>query len=129
MHASIITIHQSIQPFILLPDHPSIHPSIHPLTQRFYQSLCLSTYLDHIIGNVVHLQEYETERQRAVVPMIVATDLLNRLFSTSSMLPVAARTAGLWATNALLPLKVIDTLFSYAADICVAVQYDNANSS
>ncbi|XP_031550117.1 ubiquinone biosynthesis monooxygenase COQ6, mitochondrial-like [Actinia tenebrosa] len=63
-------------------------------------------------GNVAHLQEYETERQRAVVPMIVATDLLNRLFSTSSILPVAARTAGLLATNALMPLK--EQIISFA---------------
>jgi len=57
-------------------------------------------------GDVTNLLEYETERQRAVVPMMVATDLLNRLFSTSSALPTAARTAGLLAVNAAIPLKV-----------------------
>lgn len=60
-----------------------------------------------ISGDVTNLLEYETERQRSVVPMMVATDLLNRLFSTSSSLPTAARTAGLLAVNAAIPLKVM----------------------
>lgn len=38
--------------------------------------------------------------------MMVAIDLLKRLYSTSSLLPVLARSVGLIATDALTPVKV-----------------------
>ncbi|XP_065063236.1 ubiquinone biosynthesis monooxygenase COQ6, mitochondrial-like [Rhopilema esculentum] len=57
------------------------------------------------IGDLDHLLEYETMRQREVVPMMTAIDTLKRLFSTSFFPFVFARTIGLQATNALTPLK------------------------
>ena len=58
-------------------------------------------------GGLAHLLTYETRRQQSVVPMITAIDFLKRLYSTSSPLPVLARTVGLIATNTLVPLKVL----------------------
>jgi len=40
-----------------------------------------------------------------VVPMITAIDTLKRLYSTSSPLPVLARSLGLIATSTLPPIK------------------------
>jgi len=57
------------------------------------------------IGDLDHLLEYETRRQREVIPMMTAIDTLKRLFSTSFFPFVFARTLGLQATNALTPLK------------------------
>ncbi|XP_001636145.2 ubiquinone biosynthesis monooxygenase COQ6, mitochondrial [Nematostella vectensis] len=64
------------------------------------------------LGSLDHLLQYETERQRSVVPMMAAVDFLKRLFSTSHALPVAARTLGLLTTNALTPVK--EQIISFA---------------
>lgn len=58
------------------------------------------------LGSLEHLLTYETKRQQSVIPMITAIDALKRLYSTSSPLPVLARSVGLIATSALLPIKV-----------------------
>ncbi|XP_036590202.1 ubiquinone biosynthesis monooxygenase COQ6, mitochondrial [Trichosurus vulpecula] len=57
------------------------------------------------LGSLSHLTEYETERQRHNVPLIAATDLLKRLYSTTLSPLVLLRTWGLQATNAIPPLK------------------------
>ena len=57
------------------------------------------------IGSINPLLEYETERQRAVLPVMCLTDGLNRLYSASWTPIVLARCLGLQATNALGPLK------------------------
>lgn len=59
------------------------------------------------LGSLEHLLTYETKRQQSVVPMITAIDALKRLYSTSSTLPVLARSFGLIATSALPPIKVM----------------------
>ena len=48
---------------------------------------------------------YERDRQRAVVPVVMATDAFKRLFSTASPLVAAARNLGMTGTHALGPLK------------------------
>lgn len=63
------------------------------------------------LGSLEHLLSYETKRQQSVVPMITAIDALKRLYSTSSTLPVLARSVGLIATSALPPIKVIFSIW------------------
>jgi len=48
--------------------------------------------------------------------MISAIDILKRLYSTSSPLPVLARSVGLITTNALAPIKV--TYFTRNPHMC-----------
>lgn len=57
------------------------------------------------IGALNHLLRFETQRQRAVVPVMALTDGLVRLYSTDWTPFVLARTLGLQATNAVEPLK------------------------
>lgn len=58
-------------------------------------------------GALGHLMEYETERQRYVIPTLATVDGLNRLYSNAWTPLVLLRSVGLQATNALRPLKVI----------------------
>jgi len=89
---------------------------VHPLAGQgvnlgFGDVACLRDVLSEAaeegkdIGCLEHLLTYETKRQQSVVPMISAIDILKRLYSTSSPLPVLARSVGLIATNALAPIK------------------------
>ncbi|XP_060031458.1 ubiquinone biosynthesis monooxygenase COQ6, mitochondrial isoform X2 [Erinaceus europaeus] len=57
------------------------------------------------LGSMSHLTGYETDRQRHNTALLVATDLLKRLYSTSVTPLVLLRTWGLQATNAVSPLK------------------------
>lgn len=57
-------------------------------------------------GDMQHLLEYETDRQRHNLPMMAAIDIMKRLYSTNAAPLVLLRTFGLQATNALPPLKV-----------------------
>ncbi|XP_038072685.1 ubiquinone biosynthesis monooxygenase COQ6, mitochondrial-like [Patiria miniata] len=57
------------------------------------------------LGCLSHLLEYETSRQRAVIPVVAVIDGLKRLYSTDNPLAVLARSLGLQATNAMVPLK------------------------
>ncbi|XP_036849720.1 ubiquinone biosynthesis monooxygenase COQ6, mitochondrial isoform X1 [Manis javanica] len=57
------------------------------------------------LGSMSHLTSYETDRQRHNTALLVATDLLKRLYSTSTTPLVLLRTWGLQATNAVAPLK------------------------
>ena len=58
-------------------------------------------------GNTHSLLAYETARQRDNAPMMVACDMLKRLFTTDFAPVVLARSLGLNATNALGPIKVL----------------------
>ncbi|KAJ7390808.1 Putative ubiquinone biosynthesis monooxygenase [Desmophyllum pertusum] len=89
---------------------------VHPLAGQgvnlgFGDVACLRDVLSEAaeegkdIGSLEHLLSYETKRQQSVVPMMTAIDTLKRLYSTSSPLPVLARSVGLIATSTLLPIK------------------------
>eukprot|EP00041_Stephanoeca_diplocostata_P014122 m.253668 g.253668 ORF g.253668 m.253668 type:complete len:477 (+) comp19589_c0_seq4:407-1837(+) len=57
------------------------------------------------VGDIHALMAYERTRQRAVLPVMAATDFFKRVFSTSDPIVVAARSLGVTGTNALGPLK------------------------
>uniref|UniRef100_A0A665WZF6 Ubiquinone biosynthesis monooxygenase COQ6, mitochondrial n=1 Tax=Echeneis naucrates TaxID=173247 RepID=A0A665WZF6_ECHNA len=90
---------------------------VHPLAGQganlgFGDVACLTQLLSQAafngkdLGAMQHLLEYETERQRHNLPMMVAIDLMKRLYSTNSVPVVLLRTLGLQATNMLPALKV-----------------------
>ncbi|KAK3092587.1 hypothetical protein FSP39_004671 [Pinctada imbricata] len=56
-------------------------------------------------GSLSYLTQYETERQRAVLPVIATIEGLHRLYSTSLTPVVVLRSLGLQATNAMTFLK------------------------
>ncbi|PFX29411.1 Ubiquinone biosynthesis monooxygenase COQ6 [Stylophora pistillata] len=89
---------------------------VHPLAGQgvnmgFGDVACLRDVLSEAaqegkdLGSLEHLLTYETKRQQSVVPMITAIDALKRLYSTSNPIPVLARSVGLIATSAMLPIK------------------------
>ena len=57
-------------------------------------------------GSLFYLTKYETERQRAVLPVVATVDSLHRLYSTEFTPFVVLRSLGLQATNAMGFLKV-----------------------
>jgi hypothetical protein len=57
-------------------------------------------------GAIDHLMEYETERQRHNVPVMLTVDALSKLYGSNFMPLVVARTLGLQTVNALEPIKV-----------------------
>ncbi|XP_060572224.1 ubiquinone biosynthesis monooxygenase COQ6, mitochondrial-like [Ruditapes philippinarum] len=57
------------------------------------------------LGTLSYLKEYETDRQRKVLPVIGTIDGLHRLYNTDFTPIVLLRTLGLQAVNALTPLK------------------------
>ena len=60
----------------------------------------------HNIGSLEHLLAYETERQRAVVPMMAGIDGLNRIYSSQNPLLVLFRSFGCNTLQSLSPVKV-----------------------
>ena len=57
------------------------------------------------VGDVHTLLEYERARQRAVLPVMAATDVFKKLFSTDDAAVAALRGIGVLGTNLLGPLK------------------------
>uniref|UniRef100_A0A4W4GCA6 Ubiquinone biosynthesis monooxygenase COQ6, mitochondrial n=1 Tax=Electrophorus electricus TaxID=8005 RepID=A0A4W4GCA6_ELEEL len=97
---------------------------VHPLAGQganlgFGDVSCLARVLSQAafngkdLGEMQHLLEYETERQRHNLPMMAATDLMKRLYSTNAAPMVLLRTLGIQATNALPPLK--EQIIAYAS--------------
>lgn len=89
---------------------------VHPLAGQginlgFGDVVCLKEILvqsalrGEDLGSLGSLTEYETQRQRHVVPVMMVIDALKRLYSTTNPAAVLARSLGLQATNALKPLK------------------------
>lgn len=73
--------------------------------ERLAEAIHESVALGIDAGNVHQLLPYERDRQRAVVPVMWATDVFKRLYSTSDPLVSAIRGFGMSSTNALAPLK------------------------
>ncbi|XP_078000689.1 ubiquinone biosynthesis monooxygenase COQ6, mitochondrial-like [Glandiceps talaboti] len=57
------------------------------------------------LGALSHLLEYESKRQKHIVPIMATIDGLKRLFSTDAVPAVLVRSLGLQATNAMKPIK------------------------
>nr|XP_015837035.1 PREDICTED: ubiquinone biosynthesis monooxygenase COQ6, mitochondrial [Tribolium castaneum]XP_015837036.1 PREDICTED: ubiquinone biosynthesis monooxygenase COQ6, mitochondrial [Tribolium castaneum] len=57
------------------------------------------------MGNLLYLKEYETERQKHNVPMMLVVHGLFHLYSSEFTPLVLLRSLGLQATHALSPLK------------------------
>lgn len=85
---------------------------IHPLAGQgvnlgFGDVACLRDLLTDAVangsdvGSLLHLTQYETQRQRAVIPVMVTIDGLQRLYSTNSTPVVLLRSLGLQATNSM----------------------------
>ncbi|XP_063908111.1 ubiquinone biosynthesis monooxygenase COQ6, mitochondrial isoform X2 [Zophobas morio] len=99
---------------------------VHPLAGQgvnlgFGDVICLNkvlaeaVYAGSTLGNLQYLKNYETERQRFNVPMILVVHGLVQLYSTQFTPVVILRSLGLQATNALTPLKKF--LMSQAAGL------------
>ena len=73
----------------------------HCAKDTLYQQVCFS-----ISGSLQPLLEYETLRQRHIIPTLAGIDALYRLYRTSWTPMVLARSLGLQVTNSLTPLKV-----------------------
>lgn len=58
------------------------------------------------IDDKSYLLNYETQRQRHVVPTSAAIDGLQKLYSTDIPPVVLVRSLGLQLTNAMIPIKV-----------------------
>ena len=75
-----------------------------------YYCVSNSSVIRHLVlfasGDMQHLLEYETERQRHNLPMMTTIDLLKRLYSNNTLPFVLMRSFGLQATNSLPLLKV-----------------------
>lgn len=76
--------------------------------------LSAAAYNGTDIGSLRHLLEYETERQRQVIPIMAAVDCINRLYSTSFAPIVLLRSIGCQATNSLHPIK--DQMIKFATN-------------
>lgn len=57
-------------------------------------------------GSHQYLLDYETKRQRHVVPMMFSIDALHRLYTTEFTPVVLARSLGVTILDALNPVKV-----------------------
>ena len=56
-------------------------------------------------GNIRLLRRYERSRKEAVTSMLLATDMLQKLFNNNDPILRMARNTGLVLTNRILPLK------------------------
>ncbi|XP_031428563.1 ubiquinone biosynthesis monooxygenase COQ6, mitochondrial [Clupea harengus] len=77
------------------------------------QTLSQAAFNGKDLGDVQHLLEYETERQRHNLPMMTTIDLLKRLYSNNTLPFVLMRSFGLQATNSLPLLK--EQIMAYAS--------------
>lgn len=82
---------------------------VHTLTRLLGNSV----YNGNDIGTLEPLLEYETERQRHVVPTMCVIDGLNRLYSTDLLPVVLLRSLGLHLTDTFRPIK--ERIISHAS--------------
>jgi ubiquinone biosynthesis monooxygenase Coq6 len=74
----------------------------------------------YILGSLIYLAEYETQRQRSVLPVLGVIDGLQRLYSTSFTPLVILRSLGLQTVQSLHFLKVTFViLYNKNVDTCV----------
>jgi ubiquinone biosynthesis monooxygenase Coq6 len=74
----------------------------------------------YILGSLIYLAEYETQRQRSVLPVLGVIDGLQRLYSTSFTPLVILRGLGLQTVQSLHFLKVTFViLYNKNIDTCV----------
>ncbi|XP_060074577.1 ubiquinone biosynthesis monooxygenase COQ6, mitochondrial-like [Ylistrum balloti] len=89
---------------------------IHPLAGQgvnlgFGDVACLRDLLAETVsngsdvGSLLHLTQYETTRQRAVIPVLATIDGLQRLYNTDFTPVVLLRSLGLQATNSMAFVK------------------------
>lgn len=70
-------------------------------------------------GNLQYLLDYETKRQRHIVPMMFSIDALHRLYTTEFTPVVLARSLGVTILDALNPVKVRINYDSYFFKLCI----------
>lgn len=74
--------------------------------ERVFEENCFTYLILFYAGSIVHLLNFETERQRVVVPMMAACDGIYRLYSNRNPALVLFRSLGCQAVQSLSPIKV-----------------------
>lgn len=107
---------------LLLCNYRDAAHRLHPLAGQgvnlgFGDVSCLSQVLNEAVqsgsdvGSLYYLSKYETERQRAVLPVVMTIHGLHHLYNTDFSPVVLLRSLGLQSTNALQFVKVGSTSF------------------
>lgn len=102
---------------LLLCNYRDAAHRLHPLAGQgvnlgFGDVSCLSQVLNEAVqsgsdvGSLYYLSKYETERQRAVLPVVMTIHGLHHLYNTDFSPVVLLRSLGLQSTNALQFVKV-----------------------
>lgn len=105
---------------LLLCNYRDAAHRLHPLAGQgvnlgFGDVSCLSQVLNEAaqsgsdVGSLYYLSKYETERQRAVLPVVMTIHGLHHLYNTDFSPVVLLRSLGLQSTNALQFVKVGST--------------------
>ena len=107
---------------------------LHPLAGQgvnlgFGDVSCLSRLLAEAVqsgsdvGSLYYLTKYETERQRAVLPVVMTIHGLHYLYNTDFSPVVLLRSLGLQSTNALQFVKVWTIILIFISSLFMLLQY------
>lgn len=119
---------------LLLCNYRDAAHRLHPLAGQgvnlgFGDVSCLSQVLNEAVqsgsdvGSLYYLSKYETERQRAVLPVVMTIHGLHHLYNTDFSPVVLLRSLGLQSTNALQFVKVGSTSFILLIYTCIYLSF------